>query len=259
MKLLFRRIVDRMVSTCITPSLRRQGVCAETLISKAARFAACEVIEGDYLEFGVYQGESLISSYRSLREAFESRSTILSDIDHATNEVRKNVWSRMRFFGFDSFRGLPPLEEGDLGTRDFKQGMYACSSAQVKKNLSNAGIPDNRSILVEGWFSDTCKAETAKKHGISKASIVWIDGDLYSSTRDVLHFIQDFLQDGTIIIFDDWFSYRGNPALGEQRAFYEWIDSPGIKERFSFHEYNRESWKRMSFITTALQYKDPNS
>jgi hypothetical protein len=85
-----------------------------------------------------------------------------------------------------------------------------------------------------------------------KASIIWIDGDLYSSARDVLKFIQNFLQNGTIIIFDDWFSYRGSPALGEQRAFYEWIETPAIKNKFRFQEYARESWKRMSFIVNEI-------
>ena len=31
--------------------------------------------------------------------------------------------------------------------------------------------------------------------------------DLYNSTKLVLEFITDLVQDGTILIFDDWFAY----------------------------------------------------
>lgn len=46
---------------------------AETLIDKTARFIACEMIEGDYLEFGVYQGSAFISACHALKELFEDR------------------------------------------------------------------------------------------------------------------------------------------------------------------------------------------
>lgn len=246
----FQRFVDKIISSCITPSLRRQGVTAEPLMSKAARFVACEVVDGDYLEFGVYQGDSFIASYKHLEEAFKSR---ISLNDNATaNSQRKTIWDNMRFFAFDSFQGLPVLETEDAGTLDFKKGMFACDAPTFLKNINSADVPVSRVHLVEGWFSDTCNTETLKEHNIKKASIIWIDGDLYSSARDVLNFVKDLLQDGTIIIFDDWFSYRGNPSYGEQRAFYEWIESPAIKCKFKFQEYARDSWKRTSFIVNTI-------
>mgnify|MGYP003599663138 CR=1 FL=1 len=242
-------MIDYIIAKCLLPSLYRQGLTKpETLIGKASRFTACEVVEGDYLEFGVFQGASLIASFKALENAFESRIAQSEGFDKQVNKNRSKIWNQMHFFGFDSFEGLPELEANDVGTSDFKKGMYACDKEIVQDNITNAGVPSSRITLIKGWFSDTCTFETAKKYSISKASIIWIDGDLYSSTRDVLFFVEGFLQDGTILIFDDWFSYKGNPSMGEQRAFYEWIETPFIKDNYYFHEYQRESWKRISFI-----------
>lgn len=249
MKKLIQKFIDYIIAKCLLPSLYRQGLTkSETLIEKASRFTACEVVEGDYLEFGVFQGASLIASYKALENAFKSRITQVEGFDEEVNKKRSKIWNQMHFFAFDSFEGLPELETLDAGTSDFKKGMYACDEKTVQENITNAGISLERITLIKGWFSDTCTSDTAREYHIGKASIIWIDGDLYSSTKDVLVFIQEFLQDGTILIFDDWFSYKGNPSMGEQRAFYEWIETPFIKDNYYFHEYQRESWKRISFI-----------
>jgi hypothetical protein len=252
----FQKLVDLIISKCIVPSLKRQGVILPhaTLISKATRFCACEIIEGDYLEFGVYQGASLIASYHALKDAFESRMKQSGVADKESNAKRQHIWNNMRFFAFDSFEGLPSLETDDAGTADFKKGFFADTSVEhVKSNLQKNDVPLERVNFIEGWFSNTCTAETARKFEISKAAIIWIDSDLYSSARDVLNFVREFLQDGTILIFDDWFCYKGNPSNGEQRAFYEWIESDEIKNMWVFHEYQRESWARMAFIASRIE------
>ncbi|MCG2718374.1 MAG: methyltransferase, partial [Nanoarchaeota archaeon] len=75
--------------------------------------------------------------------------------------------------------------------------------------------------------------------------------DLYESTVLVLDFITEYIQDGTIIIFDDWFSFRGNPNRGEQKAFKEWLKkNPSIKTT----EFYRFGWHGNSFITHRDQH-----
>ena len=55
-----------------------------------------------------------------------------------------------------------------------------------------------------------------------------------------MDFITDYIQDGTVLIFDDWFCFRGNPNRGEQRAFREWLKrNPSIKVS-EFHKYGAE-------------------
>jgi O-methyltransferase len=225
------------------------------LIDKAARFAACEMVEGDYLEFGVFRGDSLVAAYRAFEKQFESR--IRQDVggakahDHA--ERRRSMWNGMRFFGFDSFKGLPPLETSDAGTEDFERGMYANAKDSVSAYLKQNGVPLERVRLVEGYFSETCSPAMREQLGISKASCILIDGDLYSSCRDSLMFIGPLLQEGTIIIFDDWFSYRGSPLRGEQLAFNEWKSTDEVAAAFDFVPYHKESWKRASFVTVSRE------
>ena len=66
-------------------------------------------------------------------------------------------------------------------------------------------------------------------HQLTAASIVMVDCDLYSSTKSVLDFITSLVVEGSIIIFDDWFAFKGNPNRGEQLACSEWLEAnPGL-------------------------------
>lgn len=222
-----------------------------TLIDKVARFVACESIEGDYLEFGVYRGAAFVEAYQAMERQFRSRIglAIGGDDDADRRQHRQNIWQQMRFFAFDSFEGLPSLTSDDADTHDFRQGQYACAEGDFRRIVTQAGVPEARLCTVPGWFDQTCNTQTRERFRLQKAAVVWIDADLYSSTITALNFVTDLLQDGTVLIFDDWFSYRGSPLHGEQRAFREW--SAALTDRFSFQEYQREGWKRMSFICSA--------
>lgn len=219
---------------------------SDTIIRKAALMASSECMDGDYLEFGVYQGASFIEAYHSLREAYAWRFTDSERIHSETHrqEVRQ-AWERMRFFAFDSFEGLPVPMGIDRQTRNFEKGKYACAEDVFRANLKTSGVDLGRLVTVPGFFDQTCKAETARRHNLGKACVVHIDCDLYDSTRVVLDFIRPLIQDGTILIFDDWFCYKGNPMLGEQRAFYEWLSS---MPDWTATEYQREGHFRNSFI-----------
>lgn len=247
MKRWFRNKLQKLIRKHILPQIPVPRE-PETLISKVARFTACEMIEGDYLEFGVYRGGSFISAYKAFARQFENRIRQNSGgiKEEENRENRRRIWNQMRFFAFDSFEGLPALTEEDAKSQDFQQGQYACSESQFLEIITKAGVPSSVTRIVPGWFSDSCNAQTIQTHAIKKAAVVWIDCDLYSSTKTVLEFITPLLQDGTILIFDDWFSYKGSPYAGEQKAFYEWIKS--ISSRFTAQEYQKEKWKRASFI-----------
>lgn len=165
-------------------------------------------------------------------------------------DKRAQIWRDMRFIAFDSFEGLPELSPEDLHSVDFKKGQYAFSEKKFIRNVIDQGIPAEKLITVKGYFDKTCIDETKNKLFITKVSVVWLDADLYSSTRDVLKFLTPVLQDGTVLVFDDWFSFKGNPTRGVQKAFYEWAND--LTSKFLFTEYQRESWKRMSFIVSTI-------
>jgi hypothetical protein len=40
----------------------------------------------------------------------------------------------------------------------------------------------------------------------------------------VLNFLTDILTTGSVVMFDDWFCFRGDPTRGVQRAWREWRD-----------------------------------
>ena len=151
---------------------------------------------GDYLEFGVYRGSSFITNYKL---------------------ARKYRLSDMRFFAFDGFAGLPE-DEGDI----WERSMFRSSKEGFLRNVEKAGVLLDRVRVVEGMYSDTLTAETKARHGLTKAAVVHVDCDLYSSTSVVLAFIEDLIDEGSIVIFDDWYMPGGDTNCGEKRAFTEW-------------------------------------
>jgi hypothetical protein len=77
--------------------------------------------------------------------------------------------------------------------------------------------------LEVGFFQDTIPRTVPAKY--KSAAIVHIDCDLYESTKMVLEGLAPILQEGTVLLFDEWFSYKGNPAKGEARAFFEFLET----------------------------------
>jgi len=150
-------------------------------------------VRGDYFEFGVYKGRSLVLFYY----------------------LAKKIGLRIRFFGFDSFEGLPE-SEGKV----FTKGQFSFSQEKLKKYLEKVGVMDDV-FLIKGYYSQSLTKELFTDHQLNKASVIHIDCDLYISTKQVLSFIEPLLQNGTIIIFDDWGSFGNNDQLGQQRAFNE--------------------------------------
>jgi len=85
-------------------------------------------------------------------------------------------------------------------------------------------------IIVPGFYEDSLTQAVKDTYQLTAASIVMVDCDLYSSAKSVLDFITPLVVDGSIIIFSDWFAFKGNPNRGEQRACSEWLEAnPGLK------------------------------
>jgi O-methyltransferase len=217
-----------------------------TIFYKAAEITSAELVEGDFLEFGVFRGSTFIEAYRTLERAYLARAADRTRIH--SPQFRQRVadrWKEMRFFAFDSFCGLPALAGIDQGTRDFEEGKFAASADEFAGNVRASGVDMRKVILVPGWFQDTCVEATRRQHRMRAASIVHIDCDLYESTKTALDFVDPLLVDGTVLVFDDWFSFRGNPQLGEQRAFAEWR---ATRPDLLVTEYHKEGAWRNSFI-----------
>jgi hypothetical protein len=199
-------------------------------IEQCAEYLVGAQIDGDYLEFGVYKGDTFTHAYSWMSPHFKT----------------------MRFFALDSFEGLPKPEGIDLidgYSSHFYEGQYAYSEEDFVKNLESKNIDLNKVITVKGWFDKTLTAATFKKYNLNKVSVAWIDCDLYESTVPVLEFLTPLLSVGSVIIFDDWRCYRNHPDFGEQRACAEWLEkNPRIKlaELYSF------GWNGIAFSVISI-------
>src|SRR5208282_5915912 len=122
----------------------------------------------DFFEFGVFQGRSM---------AFWSA---------------LNAHPESRFFGFDSFEGLP--EEWN---RDNPSGSY---SAGGKIPVTS----DARVRFIVGWFQNSLPGFLAA-HELRNPLVVHNDSDLYSSTLYSLTAMNALIAPGTLVIFDDFY------------------------------------------------------
>jgi O-methyltransferase len=134
----------------------------------------------NYVEFGVHTGGSI------------------------TRWSQRNKHPESRFYGFDSFEGLP---------EDW--------TPTVKKDYFDLGgkipvIDDARVTLIKGWFQNTLP-EFLKDFRADKPLVIHNDSDLYSSTLFALTSMDQFIKPGSLIIFDDF-----NSALHEFRAWNDY-------------------------------------
>ena len=160
-------------------------------------------------------------------------------------------------FAFDSFDGLPEFTEDDAMANYgiFKTGEYACTKDRFLKYLKARDVPLDLVETIEGFFDDTLKPELIETMSISPAVVIHIDCDLYSSALPVLEFIVPLLQDGTVLLFDDYYCYRANPQYGVQRAFKEWVDRHGI----SYTHYANYEWCGCALIVHPASDPNPKS
>jgi O-methyltransferase len=189
----------------------------QNALRTAIGFSVVNNVVGDYLEFGVFRGESFIRAYK-----MHERDLRIYRRTQPSGELEFLSYQR-QYFAFDSFEGLPPVEQSALPLH--WRGEHAMSFAEQAflKNLHDAGIPRNRVTTVPGFYQDSLTFSCYQTHQLTRAAIVHVDCDLYESTVEVLDFITPLVVDGTVLVFDDWFYYQGHPAKGEQGAFREWL------------------------------------
>lgn len=183
-------------------------------------------LRGDYVEFGVFQGHSMVRAYRAAeawtRQLLNGRADHLVDDKAALRERVQALWAERRFIGFDSFEGMPEPTGVDRERVIWKPGTFEIAPEEFFRRVEGAGVPDEKLLAVKGFFHETLVPEMREHIGLDRVAVVHIDSDLYESARLALEFVTPALQNGTAILFDEWFAYRGHPDQGEQLAFREW-------------------------------------
>ena len=126
--------------------------------------------------------------------------------------IRQMLDPSFQVFGFDSFVGLPEAWVDKHGKLVVPPEYFS----------TNGAIPNIAGVkFYAGWFSDTLQEYIKIAQPIA---LLHIDSDLYSSAKEVLWALNDYIVDGTIIVFDEWF-YRHDPKFNdhEEKAFREWV------------------------------------
>ncbi len=205
----------------------RQNIYRSIVLGRAMNFVRHNKVEGHYFEFGVYVGKTFQYAY------------------HAASD---RGLKSMRYYALDSFEGFSePMGHDDIGL--ITQGTRACSEKQFLKNIKQQGVPLSLVTTVKGWFADTLEGEgskeTNKKLGDAQVAVLWMDADLYEPTISALNFITNRIQDGTVILFDNWFLFKGHPQRGERKACAEWLEKNPHIILTPFYNF---SWHGSAFI-----------
>lgn len=190
-RVLLRGREDRLIRIALASKFARY-YSDQSHLSLNSRFELYELVQQrigsrpiDYLEFGVFQGDSL------------------------KKIIELNTHPQSRFFGFDSFEGLP---------RDW-------SKQKPKGTFStNGNIPvfyDTRVELVKGWFNITLP-EFMRSFQTKGTTWIHVDCDLYSSTMYVLLHLDQLIKPGSFIIFDEF-----EDIMNEFRAFLDFQEISG--------------------------------
>jgi O-methyltransferase len=185
-------------------------------VRQAAETVLREGVAGAFVETGVWRGGLCIMMKAVLRALGEQR----------------------RIYVCDSFRGLPAIAEGpDAELNSLHENpLLSVSAAQVRENFARFDLFDDDVVLVEGWFADTM-APLARE--IGEVAILRLDGDYYTSTREVIDPLYDHVAPGGFVIVDDYGCYRQ-----ARDAIHDFWDERGIKPELIQVDWTCHYWRK---------------
>jgi hypothetical protein len=179
------------------------------------RSEAGDSAPGDFLEFGVYQGNSMICAHAALAAV---------GLDS------------VRLFGFDSFEGLPETTED---AEIWSPGQFRSDYEFTVARLREAGVDLGRTRLVRGFYEDSLTPELYERENLRRASVIMLDCDLYTSTVEALAFCRPLIRGFCCLFFDDWLST--DESRGQQRALREFRETYPELEFEDAGRYHRRS------------------
>lgn len=156
-----------------------------------------DIVGGQYLEFGCHNANTM-------RMAWDTSRLLM----------------KWRYVACDSFEGLPEIEAIDRQPI-WQKGFYATDEARFVELCTRHGLPGERLQTVKGFYDVSLTPALRERLSDRMASMVYVDCDLYASTVPVLEFVRPLLRVGSIVAFDDWNAFWGDPERGERLAFRE--------------------------------------
>ena len=176
-------------------------------------------ISGAYLEFGVAHGHSMRSAQIAEATSYSEKLGI--------KRVRRNLYG---FDTFEKFIGDAVLDAHPTWNGD----LFNVPVEKVRRRFRNA-----KNVKFSKLDVNTLVSNKELDYGYfeiyEKASIILFDMDLYGPTRSALEWSAGLLQQGTFLIFDEYFAFAGNQQKGEARALKEFLDK---HPEFSVREFD---------------------
>jgi len=195
--------IQNLASSIISliPAYLEFSISKYLAIKKAMLITAQDDTQGSYLEFGVFTGSSFNYAMK------------------VNKRIEKLGYKNMdcEFVGFDSFKGFGPIKKDDEHP-NYKDNVFSINEEKVLRNIEKCA-KGQKYRIIKGFYKDTIKNKTTIDLKMGKARVVMIDCDLKESARLALEFIKPAIQEGTIILFDDFVFFKGSENKGEYSAF----------------------------------------
>jgi hypothetical protein len=192
------------------------GMKRLTNIEECIKNILKENIEGDFIETGVWRGGATI---------------FMAGLNKYFNLNRK-------IFVADSFEGLPPPDPKYIEDKDdnlYKIKWLAIDIEEVQNNFKKYNLLDDNVIFIKGFFENSLKNAS-----INKLALLRLDGDMYSSTIQVLEELYDKVSIGGYIIIDDY----GCTAVACKKAVDDFRNKRNITTEIQKIDWHGVFWKK---------------
>lgn len=164
-------------------------------------------IPGDLMECGVWRG-GITVYMRALLKAFgdDSRNVWVSDsfngVPNAARQESNNYEVPDDIARMDKSQWGGSVTEPDLDGKVVQKNILTVEQTMVTDNFVRFGLFDDKVKMLPGWFNESLPE--APQKGLKQLAILRVDGDLYTSTMDVLQNMYQFVSPGGFVIFDDY-------------------------------------------------------
>ena len=187
-------------------------------------------VSGDYLEFGCHR----VRTFRM-----------------ALTEARRQRLDAMQFHAFDSFAGLPE-DDSDHGVVAYQPKNLTTPESDFRSIVQAHGIYVDKIHTHKGYYQDSLTPvlqSRLRNEGV-KASLICVDCDLIASTTCVFNFIEPFMQEGTVVYIDDYYTgYKGNVQRGVARTWSTFTEAQ--RPKWHFEPFLNIGWWGKSFIACS--------
>jgi O-methyltransferase len=158
------------------------------------KYLETKKISGDFVECGVWKGGSV---------------GVMAFVNNTYNKTGdRKIWM------YDTFEGLPKpvFEDGNNALEYFQIAkktnneklLCKANESFVTELLDSIDFPEKQRRIEKGLFQDTLLNNKP-----DKIALLRLDGDWYESTKVCLEQLYDKLEDGGVIIIDDYGAWAG--------------------------------------------------